>query len=162
MKEFEGRAHEPVSTLVTLHDERMSQQARASVENSTLEAAGVLRVREMQIISDDDTSTTTSSNSSVSGEPLSPKSFLEQAIEKGDWHAVGQAAAILGRASDYSSDSSTSSSGSSTISISRTLSWDKDDRIKHFDHLIAKGDWRGIVVAAGQYQAMDEEVGYTP
>lgn len=140
----------------------MSQRARTSVENSAVEAAGVLRVRETQIISDDDTSITTSSNSSVSGEPLSPKSFLEQAIERGDWHAVGQAAAILGRASDYSSDSSTSSSGGSTTSISRVLSWDKDDRIKHFDHLIAKGDWRGVVVAAGQYQAMDEELGYTP
>lgn len=135
----------------------MSQRARTSVENSAVEASGVLRVRETQIISDDDTSITTSSNSSVSGEPLSPKSFLEQAIERGDWHAVGQAAAILSRASDYSSDSSTSSSGGST-----TLSWDKDDRIKHFDHLIAKGDWRGVVVAAGQYQAMDEELGYTP
>ncbi|KAL7520780.1 hypothetical protein ACHAWX_005491 [Stephanocyclus meneghinianus] len=156
MKEFKGREHEPVSTLVTL-DEQMSQRARTSVENSAVEASGVLRVRETQIISDDDTSITTSSNSSVSGEPLSPKSFLEQAIERGDWHAVGQAAAILSRASDYSSDSSTSSSGGST-----TLSWDKDDRIKHFDHLIAKGDWRGVVVAAGQYQAMDEELGYTP
>eukprot|EP00804_Cyclotella_cryptica_P002242 CCRYP_019738-RB/>CCRYP_019738-RB protein AED:0.15 eAED:0.15 QI:365/1/1/1/0.75/0.55/9/2814/1105 len=158
LKEFEGREDALVSTLETVHDQQTSQQACASVENSAIEAARALQVREMQIISDDDTSTATSSDTSVTGEPLSSKSFLEQAIEKGEWQAVGQAAAILGRASDYSSVSSTSSSDTSTTSLSKTISWDKEDRIKHFDHLIANGDWRGIVVAAGQYQAMEEEL----
>ena len=33
----------------------------------------------------------------------------------------------------------------------------KETRITHLDDLIAKGDWSGIVAAAGKYQAIDEQ-----
>ena len=35
----------------------------------------------------------------------------------------------------------------------------KADRINHLDSLIAKGDWAGIVAAAGTYQAVDDTFG---
>jgi hypothetical protein len=88
-------------------------------------------------------------------------SFLKQAIEKGDWHAVGRAAAIMGResAAIASADSANSSAASSgTFSSHSTLYLDKQDRIHHLDQLIAQGDWIGIVILAGQYQAMDEDI----
>ena len=33
----------------------------------------------------------------------------------------------------------------------------KETRITHLDDLIAKGDWSGIVAAAGKFQAIDEQ-----
>ena len=48
-----------------------------------------------------------------------------------------------------------SSSLSSSISVSDSAS--KQERVHHLDQLIAKGDWAGIVAAAGKYQAIDDQ-----
>jgi hypothetical protein len=72
-----------------------------------------------------------------------PYSFLKRAIETGDWHAVGRAAAIMGResAAIASADSANSSAASSgTYSSHSTLYLDKQYRIHHLDQLIALGD----------------------
>jgi hypothetical protein len=39
---------------------------------------------------------------------------------------------------------------------------EKDKRRKHLEKLIVRGDWTGLVVAAGQYQALDEEFNTLP
>ena len=102
-----------------------------------------------------------SDTSSLSAMPT--YSALKDAIEKGSWHAVGQAAAIMGREAAQKNQSTddvvSSASSAASCSSHSTLHVDKDDRIKHLDDLIARGDWVGIVVVAGHYQAMDEDLG---
>ena len=111
----------------------------------------------------DDATGSVSETSSLDDAPT--YSLLKDAIEKGDWHAVGQAAAIMGRetAQNKSADGAVSSASSAASNSSHsTLYIEKDDRIKHLDGLIARGDWVGIVIVAGQYQAMDEDLGLKP
>lgn len=161
MVQFEGREHELIETLKTMQERSIAQRARAAVQQSAkLEAKARGHV------------------SSGGGESISTssasRSFIEQAVEKGDWQAVGEAAAMMGGSSaiveDESYDRSRSSSISSSLSESRSrsasrdsiLSRDKSERIQHLDNLIAVGDWAGIVAVASQYQAMDEEIGQSP
>lgn len=89
---------------------------------------------------------------------------LKTAIKRGDWHAVGQAAAIIAKDSmpDKCTDSSGSASSAGTYSSQHTLYLEKEDRIKQLSALIDRGDWIGIVIAAGQYQAMDEDLDIKP
>ena len=106
------------------------------------------------------------------------KTSLELAVQQGDWRAVGEAAAIMGAdtiaaARDADSTSSyvessslqdsSSMQGSSSLHSSMATSTgfsdeNKEARITHLDDLIAKGDWNGIVAAAGKYQAIDEQL----
>lgn len=159
MIQFEGREHELIETLKTMQERSIAQRARAAVQQSAkLEAKARGHV-------------SSGGDGSISS---ASKSYIEQAIEKGDWQAVGQAAAMMGGGSpvieDDSFDRSRSSSISSSLSDSRsrsasrdsTLSRDKSERIQHLDNLIAVGDWAGIVAVASQYQAMDEEIGQSP
>lgn len=81
------------------------------------------------------------------------QSSLELAIERGDWRAVGEAAAMMGEGSAIIPDESGGSSLSSSLSESLG---GKQERVYHLDALIAKGDWAGIVATAGKYQAMDD------
>lgn len=78
---------------------------------------------------------------------------LEEAIEKGDWEAVGQAAAML---SDHSLASSVEtdelnrladgmSSGGSDVGSSRG---NLSDQAEELEDLIERGDWTGVVKAA--------------
>ena len=160
MVQFEGREHELIETLKTMQERSEAQRARAAVEESaTFEA---------KTRGHDKTDGEDSVSSSAS------KSLLEQAMEKGDWQAVGQAAAMMGGDSimieDDSLDRSHHSSISSSLSDSRSHSAsrgsmpsrDKSERIQRLDSLIAVGDWAGIVAVASQYQAIDEEVDQNP
>jgi hypothetical protein len=79
------------------------------------------------------------------------QSSLELAIGRGDWRAVGEAAAILG-----SGIAAPDESGDSADSYSESLS-KSQDRGHYLDAMIAKGDWAGIVHAAATYQAMDDQ-----
>ncbi len=79
------------------------------------------------------------------------QSSLESAIGRGDWRAVGEAAAILG-----SGIAAPDESGDSASSFSESLS-KSHDRVHYLDALIAKGDWEGIVHADATYQAMDDQ-----
>jgi hypothetical protein len=94
---------------------------------------------------------------------------LELAVQQGDWRAVGEAAAMMGGVgiAPAEGDSETSSyvetdshQGDSSLATSTTsFDGNKEDRITRLDSLIAKGDWSGIVAAAGKYQAIDEQLG---
>ena len=131
---------------------------------------------------DDDSSVSDlgSQDMSISEGPPSSKqatiTSLELAVQQGDWRAVGEAGAMMGGAGIApGGDSETSSyvesdlqgsgslEGSSSLQDSSlatsTASTDenKETRITHLDDLIAKGDWSGIVAAAGKYQATDEQ-----
>lgn len=161
MTQFAGRENELIETLKTMQERSIAQRARAAVNQSAkLEA----KARGQNVSSGAGESTSSAS-----------RSFIEQAVEKGDWQAVGHAAAMMGGDSrviedDTLDQSGHSSSISSSLSESRsrsasrdsTLSRDQSERIQHLDNLIAVGDWAGIVAVASQYQAMDEEIGQSP
>jgi hypothetical protein len=91
---------------------------------------------------------------------------LEDAIEAGDWEAVGEAAAMI-------SDNSvtTASSGeiarlaNANLSISTTgtnksrthLSGVNADRASELDTLIERGDWTGVVAVANRFTESDKK-----
>jgi len=95
------------------------------------------------------------SEESRSGSRKTTQSSLELAIEKGDWRAVGEAAAMMGSGDGGDSLIIQDDSGSSSFNSSIEES-SKAERVNRLDKLIAKGDWAGIVAAAGTYQAMDD------
>jgi len=171
MLQFEGREQELVETLRTMQERSVAQRARAAVHQSARlqamaqsppQSSHASRPRSGSSSSDSDPSVYEECSSSLSdlgeSEDMSSKntaqSSLELAVERGDWRAVGEAAAMMGDGSSrIVVDSETSSTGSSYQSQSR------QDRIMHLDALIEKGDWSGIVAAASKYHAMDEVEG---
>lgn len=78
------------------------------------------------------------------------QSSLELAIERGDWRAVGEVAARMTGGVNHDGSVGSINSGSVPESQGR------QDRVNHLDALISKGDWAGIVAAAGTYQALDD------
>jgi hypothetical protein len=118
-----------------------------------------------QVMSESGSSRDSSAKSSVkpSSERLRKQSALEEAIEAGDWEAVGEAAAMMSEGSLTSADNSEidrlaagtqSSDGSSAGASSRGVS---SDRAAELDELIDKGDWTGVVAAASKYSTSDKE-----
>ena len=160
MIQFQGREHELIETLKTMQERSMAQRERAAVQQSAkLEARS--RGQKLSSVGGNESTSTAS------------KSYIEQAMEQADWRAVGHAAAMMGggpvvhddslnRSRTSSISSSLSDSRSRSLSRDSTLSRDKSERIQHLDNLIAVGDWAGIVAAASQYQAMDEEIDPIP
>jgi hypothetical protein len=89
------------------------------------------------------------------------QSLLEQAIEAGDWEAVGEAAALMSDASNTSADSSEINrlaEGLSSVTSSKSGSRGPTaQRAAELDKLVDKGDWAGVVAAASRYNQDDEE-----
>jgi len=79
---------------------------------------------------------------------------LDQAIEDGDWAAVGATAALLAAASDSQSMSSRSRATSREDATSIS-SYDAA-RAAELDHLVDAGDWEGVVLAAARFEASEE------
>lgn len=88
-------------------------------------------------------------------------SLLEQAIEAGDWEAVGEAAALMSDQSMTSADSSEINrlaEGLSSVTSSKSGSKGHTaQRAAELDKLVDKGDWAGVVAAASRYGQDDEE-----
>jgi len=91
---------------------------------------------------------------------------IERAIEEGDWDAVGAAAIKMGGSSVFSAgendfaslDSSTIGSDdreslTSGSKLSSTIG--TSHRATELEKLIEKGDWTGVVAAAGSFSAAD-------
>ena len=89
------------------------------------------------------------------------QSLLEQAIEAGDWEAVGEAAALMSDQSMTSADSSEINrlaEGLSSVTSSKSGSKGPTaQRAAELDKLVDKGDWAGVVAAASRYNQDDEE-----
>jgi hypothetical protein len=79
---------------------------------------------------------------------------LDNAIEAGDWAAVGATAALLAAASDSQSYSSKSEQYTGTRSQGGESSVSSLDaaRAAELDHLVDAGDWEGVVLAAAKYE----------
>ena len=113
--------------------------------------------------SDSDFSSSSSSVSNLGmtsmGSPSksSNRSSLELAIERGDWRAVGEAAAMMGDGSSGVILPNESGDVSLSSSFTGESASGRQSRVSYLDSLIAKGDWAGIVAAAGHYQATDDQ-----
>lgn len=92
------------------------------------------------------------------------RSALEEAIDAGDWDAVGRAAALM-------SDASSASTGeidrfaSANLSISSGGTGSRSSsgggltaaRAAEIDEMIDKGDWTGVVAAANRFSKSDKK-----
>ena len=87
----------------------------------------------------------------------SNRSSLELAIERGDWRAVGEAAAMMGDGSSGVILPNESGDVSLSSSFTGESASGRQSRVSYLDSLIAQGDWAGIVAAAGHYQATDDQ-----
>eukprot|EP00571_Detonula_confervacea_P009844 CAMPEP_0172299208 /NCGR_PEP_ID=MMETSP1058-20130122/1563_1 /TAXON_ID=83371 /ORGANISM="Detonula confervacea, Strain CCMP 353" /LENGTH=1352 /DNA_ID=CAMNT_0013008569 /DNA_START=322 /DNA_END=4380 /DNA_ORIENTATION=+ len=145
MMQFKGREEELVETLRRMQERAIASRARLAVQKSAkLEARAKGQERgELQRGAG-------SSASVASGG--STKSELEQAIEAGNWQAVGLAAQKMSDSSvgDLSMDDKArlrdAISQSPAFSRGKRRSSDGDDF--NLDKLIEQGDWQGVISAA--------------
>jgi hypothetical protein len=93
---------------------------------------------------------------SIPNVPAVSRSDLDNAIEAGDWAAVGATAALLAAASDSQSYSSKSEQPSGTQSRTGSSVSSMDAaRAAELDNLVDAGDWEGVVLAAAKYEAAE-------
>ena len=94
---------------------------------------------------------------------------LDKLIEAGDWEAVGEAAALMSDASMASAStadierlaaSARLGSGASGATGTRSLRIGgvNAQRARELDEMIDRGDWAGVVEAAGRFNQADKEV----
>lgn len=97
--------------------------------------------------------------------PVISRADLDEAIQAGDWAAVGATAALLANAASDTVSLSTKSysdhksSGSSSISVSvhSQMSSSVDAaRAAELDHLVDSGNWDGVVLAAAKFEAASD------
>lgn len=91
--------------------------------------------------------------------PTVSRADLDQAIEAGDWAAVGATAALLASASDSQSNASSLKSRSTYRSRTSTVSSIDAARANELDHLVDSGDWEGVVLAAAKFEASSVDGG---
>ena len=140
LTQFKGREEELVETLRRMQERAIASRARLAVQKSAkLEARAKASPR----------GTSVSSQSIASAG--STKSELEQAIEAGNWHAVGLAAQKM---SDSSiGDLSSAEKARLRDAISQSPAFSRrargtSDEVDHLDQLIEQGDWQGVIAAA--------------
>ena len=80
-------------------------------------------------------------------------SELDQAIQQGDWAAVGVTAALL---ASQSHSSSSQASPEKKVNFQRDLS---NTRAAELDRLVEAGDWAGVVAAAAKYDSSETQQG---
>jgi len=114
-----------------------------------------------------------SGDTSTIGSLKETRTALENAINAGDWEAVGQAAAFLksdGSVNTTGTAERNAQSNVSTTSGSTRTRQTKDSetavRQQELDEMISRGDWNGVMTAANRFSQMDKrvksEVGRTP
>eukprot|EP00531_Pseudo-nitzschia_arenysensis_P017649 CAMPEP_0116148754 /NCGR_PEP_ID=MMETSP0329-20121206/18552_1 /TAXON_ID=697910 /ORGANISM="Pseudo-nitzschia arenysensis, Strain B593" /LENGTH=1247 /DNA_ID=CAMNT_0003644961 /DNA_START=214 /DNA_END=3957 /DNA_ORIENTATION=+ len=86
------------------------------------------------------------------GSMQSTYSELDDAIQKGDWAAVGVTAALL--ASQSYVDDNTQGSSKGTI-LKRPNTALNPERAAELDRLVETGDWEGVVAAAAKFDAQE-------
>ena len=141
LTQFKGREEELVETLRRMQERAIASRARLAVQKSAkLEARAKASPR----------GTSVSSAHSIASAG-STKSELEQAIEAGNWHAVGLAAQKM---SDSSiGDLSSAEKARLRDAISQSPAFSRrargtSDEVDHLDQLIEQGDWQGVIAAA--------------
>eukprot|EP00978_Attheya_sp_CCMP212_P008922 scaffold21045_cov45-Attheya_sp.AAC.2 len=164
MLQFRGREEELVETLRTMQERSIAQRARAAVHRTakrearqSAKSGGVPGLPPMPprsgFDSGEDSSLSKGGTTSSSGSLImQSRNALELAIEAGDWEKVGEAAAIMHDSSDSTGSGMTEDT---PFSAARKLSNVKDPRAAELDKMIDKGDWKGVVSAAGRFTTED-------
>lgn len=175
MNQFKGREEELVETLRTMQERAAAQKARAASQKAAKVKAkqtvqrGVVpgaQAAAQKIASPQPVPGTPDSSeisAFISPESLKEqRSALELAIERGDWDAVGRAAAMIGDQSIGSPNSedftALNRSIDSDIPKERDqLSGEDKARAEELDDLINVGDWSGVVSKALMYSGSPEK-----
>ncbi|KAL3914416.1 MAG: hypothetical protein SGARI_000131 [Bacillariaceae sp.] len=117
-------------------------------------AAGVAAIHSSESssrgASREETSITASRDYSADASLQSTYSDLDDAIQKGDWAAVGVTAALL--ASQSHDEGSTQGSRPSSFKQKASLN---PQRAAELDALVEAGDWEGVVAAAARFDAQE-------
>lgn len=187
MNQFKGREEELVETLRTMQERAVAQKARAAGQRAAKVEArrsvqrgvvpGTSGGRPSALPGSEEaaeggeaaggtptSAAASSSASSASGSHREARTALEDAIDAGDWEAVGRAAAMMSDAStgspgdvDRVGSGSMSQSSAGTGASRSTLSGINAARAAELDAMIDKGDWSGVVAAANRYTQSDKK-----
>jgi len=160
MMQFKGREEELVETLRRMQERAIASRARLAVQKSAkLEARAKASPKNSSVAAGGASTSSVASTGSAN----STKSELEEAIEAGNWQAVGLAAQKMSDASvgDLSDDDKArlhdaiskspafsrvaSGGGTSDPGGSRGSMPSEDYDL---DNLIERGDWPGVIAAA--------------
>ena len=185
MNQFKGREEELVETLRTMQERAVAQKARSAGHKAAKQEArrnvqrGVVpgkssvikKVTKLEI----QEASAGSGGKQRAGQGMSdaaylkenPRSALEEAIEAGDWEAVGEAAAMISDSSVTTASTaeiqrlagtnlSISTSGTSRSSRAN-MSGVQAERAVELDQLIDSGDWTAVMAAAKGYSETDRK-----
>jgi hypothetical protein len=171
MNQFKGREEELIETLRTMQERAAAQKARAASQKAakvkakqTVQRGVVPGVKPAaQTIASPQSMPSTPGDSDISTF-VSPDSLKEQrsalelAIERGDWDAVGRAAAMIGDQSVGSPNSEDFTALNRSIDSDIPKDRDKltgEDRARAeaLDEMINVGDWSGVVSKALVFSA---------
>ena len=182
MMQFKGREEELVETLRTMQERAVAQKARSAGHKAaktearrTVQRGGIPGALPPAEASASAAPNTTAAQSSVTtsegteGSAQRQRTALEEAIEAGDWEAVGEAAALM---SDTSMTSASTAElerkaagarlgGASTSSASLRIAGVNADRARELDELIDQGNWTAVVDAAGRFSQADKDISST-
>lgn len=93
--------------------------------------------------------------------PYASRTDLDDAIQAGDWAAVGATAALLATAASDTISISTRSysskkSSSDSDRIAKGFTSFEAARTAELDHLVDTGDWEGVVLAAAKFETSSD------
>ena len=155
MNQFKGREEELVETLRTMQERAVAQKARAAGQKQAKVEArmnvqrgvvpGASRVADRIATLENQSATSGSAEESAISEA---RTALELAIERGDWDAVSEAAAMI--------SGSSSSSDAQKARLPASPSRSKAQRARELNVMIDKQDWKGVMAAANQFSAADQ------
>jgi hypothetical protein len=166
MKQFKGREEELVETLRTMQERAAAQKARAAVNKSAKMDAK--RNVQRGVVPGVTVPPSAASSSASIEKVAKARTALEDAIEAGDWDAVGQAAALIGENSGSSvgtdeinrlaeTNLSVSTSGTTESRKRNHLSGVNAERATELDAMIDRGDWSGVAALANRFSVSDKK-----
>jgi len=141
---------EPSSILTSPTKSQSSDQAQTSPVSES-RSRSTSRSPQSQGPSQDNSYTGTTG---TDGSIQSTYSELDEAINKGDWAAVGVTAALLASQA-YVDENTQGSSKQSTSRLRRPNAALNPERAAELDHLVETGDWEGVVAAAAKFDAQE-------
>ena len=173
MMQFKGREEELVETLRTMQERAVAQKARSAGHKAAKQEARRTVQRGGIPGAASEVSSAAASNSAATPDegdgPQRQRTALEEAIEAGDWEAVGEAAALM---SDTSVTSASTAdlerraagerlgAGSTSSARSLRITGVNIDRARELDELIDRGNWTAVVEAAGRFSRADKDTSF--
>jgi hypothetical protein len=143
-------ADDPSSILTSPTKSQSSDQAQTSPVSES-RSRSTSRSPQSQGPSQENSYTGTTG---TDGSIQSSYSELDEAINKGDWAAVGVTAALLASQA-YVDENTQGSSKQSTSRLRRPNAALNPERAAELDHLVETGDWEGVVAAAAKFDAQE-------